>query len=133
MEMRGGMIPHIGLEKKPPVPKRIARNTLSFREINQDWSQFRGPDRNGDASKQNPPFNLTEAPALCWQVSCGTGHSSIVTKGDLIVTLEQKGEYETLVARNFNSGKVAWRVSEKTRWDDMMSGEGPRSNPTIDG
>lgn len=131
--MRGGMIPHISLKKKPPVPKRIARNTLSFREINQDWSQFRGPDRNGDASKLNPPFNLTEAPALCWQVSCGTGHSSIVTKGDLIVTLEQKGEYETLVARNFNSGKVAWRVSEKTRWDDMMSGEGPRSTPTIDG
>ena len=133
MEMRGGMIPHVGLKKNPPAPKTNRVKTTSFREITQDWNQFRGPERNGDASKQNPPLNLSQAPSLCWQVSCGAGHSSIVTKGNLILTLEQQGNFEVLVARNFQDGKVAWQVSEKTRWDDMMSGEGPRSTPTIFG
>ena len=104
--MRGGMIPYIGLEKNPPVPKTIRGETAWLREITQDWNQFRGPNRNGDASKQNPPLNLSVAPALCWQVSCGAGHSSIVTKGNLILTLEQQGNFEVLVARNFKNGKV---------------------------
>ena len=30
-----------------------------------------------------------------------------------------------------SDGNEVWEVSERTRWNDMMSGEGPRSTPTF--
>ena len=57
------------------------------------------------------------------------GHSSIVTHGDLVITIEQVGEQESLIARNLEDGTEAWKVTEPTKWHDMLSGTGPRSPP----
>jgi outer membrane protein assembly factor BamB len=51
--------------------------------------------------------------------------------GSLIITLEQRADSECLTARNMSDGNDIWVLSEPTRWDDMMSGEGPRSTPTF--
>ena len=70
---------------------------------------------------------------MVWEDACGVSHSSIITSGSLLYTLEQIGDEETLTARNIENGKISWKYSEKTRWDDMMSGPGPRSTPTLHG
>ena len=62
---------------------------------------------------------------------CGLGHSSIITSGKLVITLEQDGNQEILTARKLDDGTAVWKVSEKTKWHDSMSGIGPRSTPTL--
>ena len=76
---------------------------------------------------------MEDAPSVVWEDACGVSHSSIITSGSLLYTLEQIGDEETLTARNIENGKISWKYSEKTRWDDMMSGPGPRSTPTLHG
>ena len=55
---------------------------------------------------------------------------SIITFETQII-LEQDGEKEILIARKLEDGSEIWRLAEKTKWYDMMSGEGPRSTPTL--
>ena len=132
MEWRGGMIPHIGLKEVNPTPLQSDLNhTGAWRSGNFNWPQFRGPKRDGHAPDQETTINWENTPTLVWEDTCGAGHSSIITSTSLIYTLEQIGDDETLTARLLENGKVAWQYKEKTRWDDMMSGPGPRSTPTL--
>ena len=62
---------------------------------------------------------------------CGEGHSSIITFGKRVITLEQEGNQEVLIARSLDDGRTLWKVAETTRWQDSMSGIGPRSTPTL--
>lgn len=132
MEWRGGMVPHIGLTSPAGAPENSSSHQGGpLRKITGDWSQFRGPQRDGHVPlvPKHQPF--TELPALRWQRVCGAGHSSIITHDQQVITLEQKGDRECLTARHLSDGSELWEVSETTRWDDMMSGEGPRSTPTL--
>jgi outer membrane protein assembly factor BamB len=132
MEMRGGMIPYIGFKHSTPKPvssKSIIDN--GWRKGNFNWPQFRGPERTGHAPDQGVGINWNAAPLPVWKKVCGAGHSSIISSEKLLYTLEQKGDEETLTARSLTDGELAWSFAEKTRWDDMMSGPGPRSTPTL--
>ena len=132
MEWRGGMMPHFGLSNKKvkdAEPRDYFQPTL--RRIKNDWNQFRGPERNGHIPTTNLPVDWKSSPKTRWSTSCGSGHSSIVTHGNLVITIEQVGEQESLIARNLEDGTEAWKVTEPTKWHDMLSGTGPRSTPTI--
>ena len=132
MEWRGGMIPHIGLKDAKPAPlQNDFQHNATLRTGNFNWPQFRGPDRDGHAPDQGTKINWENVPSLVWEDTCGAGHSSIITSGTLLYTLEQIGGEETLTARFLKNGQLAWQYKEKTRWDDMMSGPGPRSTPTL--
>ena len=134
MEWRGGMIPHIGLKERvpAPLPSKIS-DQQDWRPGTFEWPQFRGPQRDGHAPDQATRINWETAPALVWEDSCGAGHSSLITSGSLLYTLEQIGDKETLTARHLKDGRMAWTYGEHTRWDDMMSGPGPRATPTLSG
>ena len=132
MEWRGGMIPHIGLkDTKPATLQNEFQPNATWRTGNFNWPQFRGPERDGHAPDQETKLNWENAPSLVWEDNCGAGHSSLITSGSLLYTLEQIGDEETLTTRLLENGQVAWQYTEKTRWDDMMSGPGPRSTPTL--
>ena len=132
MEWRGGMVPHLGLQSPPAKDSSLLQTEANpLREITQDWSQFRGSKRDGHVPLPSAHKPFSELPNLRWKTSCGAGHSSIITSGSLIITLEQQGDSECLTARNMSDGSEIWEVSEPTRWDDMMSGEGPRSTPCL--
>ena len=87
--------------------------------------------RNGHIPTQALSFNWQTPPKKRWSTSCGFGHSSIITSGEFVITMEQVGENESLIARNLDDGTEAWKVTEPTRWHDMLSGTGPRSTPTL--
>jgi outer membrane protein assembly factor BamB len=130
MEWRGGMVPYLGLQSSPEKKGSILQTEDNpLREINQNWSQFRGPQRNGHVPLPSGHKSFDAPPNLRWKTTCGAGHSSIITIGGSVITLEQRGDSECLTARNMSDGSNIWEVSEPTRWDDMMSGEGPRSTP----
>ena len=132
MEWRGGMVPHFELSKsesKDDLFRDYYRPPL--REITQNWSQYRGPAKNGHAPTSTVAIDWKRPPRARWFMPCGEGHSSIITSGKLVITLEQEGNQEVLIARNLDDGRPIWKVSETTKWQDSMSGIGPRSTPTL--
>jgi len=130
MEWRGGMVPHFGLSPTKPI-EIFENKEKGFREIDRVWPEFRGPNRLGIAPDQNIHIAWDRRPATKWIWPAGQGHSSLTCNQDLLFTLEQDGSKEFLVARRIESGQEAWRVGQPTKWEDMMSGTGPRSTPTL--
>ena len=127
MEWRGGMMPHFGFStnKIEDFPKRdYYRPPLRNLEI--DWNQFRGPNRDGHVPPLSFSIDWEKAPQTRWSTSSGLGHSSIVTHGDLVITIEQNGMQECLTARSLDDGRIEWKVTEPTKWHDILSGTGPR-------
>ena len=132
MEWRGGMVPHIEFSNTKKAEEKIKTyNRPPLRKITQNWEQFRGSTKNGHVQKQALNIAWKEIPETRWSTKCGPGHSSIITFETQIITLEQDGEEEILIARKLEDGSEIWRLAEKTKWYDMMSGEGPRSTPTL--
>ena len=132
MEWRGGMVPHVGLKVKSlnKVP-RVENDSITFRENISQWNQYRGPNRDGHIPHQGVAINWQEKPKTLWQVPVGEGHSSVLVDQETIFSLEQNGENETLFARNLSNGQEKWKFALNTKWNDMMSGTGPRSTPTL--
>ena len=132
MEWRGGMIPHVGLSKDIPTDSQtIVNDRVSLRQHSSQWNQYRGPNRDGHIPEQGVALNWEKKPKALWKVPAGPGHSSVLVAEQTVYTLEQSGERETLFARNLSNGKEKWKVAQQTKWDDMMSGTGPRSTPTL--
>lgn len=128
------MIPHIGLSErdfKSPNSNNKQLKSISVREISKGWNQYRGPNRNGHAPEQGVSLSWGTAPSIIWKTPCGEGHSSVLTDTEFVYTLEQNGDEETLYSRNLSNGKVNWKFFQKTKWNDMMGGPGPRSTPTL--
>jgi outer membrane protein assembly factor BamB len=133
MEWRGGMIPHLGFSKGKARNDKRARDFYRppLRNTSENWDQFRGPERNGHIPVQSVSIDWTKPPQTRWSTPCGLGHSSIITSGKLALTMEQDQDQEILIARSFDDGAEVWRLAEKTKWHDMLSGTGPRSTPTL--
>ena len=132
MEWRGGMVPHVGLKVKSlNKVTRVENDSITFRENISQWNQYRGPNRDGHIPQQGVAINWQEKPKTLWQVPVGEGHSSVLVDQETIFSLEQNGENETLFARDLSNGQEKWKFALNTKWNDMMSGTGPRSTPTL--
>ena len=127
------MIPHLEFSGSKSARFDPTRDFYRppLREISYNWNQFRGPNRNGHIPAQPVSIDWSKPPKARWSTSCGLGHSSIITFGNLAITMEQDHEQEILIARSFDDGTEVWRVEEETKWHDMLSGTGPRSTPTL--
>ena len=133
MEWRGGMIPQLGFSKGNASNDAQSGDFYRppLRDTAENWNQFRGPERNGHIPLQSVSIDWTNPPKTRWATPCGLGHSSIITSGKLAITMEQDQDQEILIARSFDDGVEVWRLAEKTKWHDMLSGTGPRSTPTL--
>ena len=133
MEWRGGMIPQLGFSKGNASNDAQSGDFYRppLRDTAENWNQFRGPERNGHIPLQSVSIDWTNPPKTRWSTPCGLGHSSIITSGKLAITMEQDQDQEILIARSFDDGVEVWRLAEKTKWHDMLSGTGPRSTPTL--
>lgn len=99
----------------------------------QEWSQWRGPNRDGNASAISAawPKALSEE----WKVTVGTGHSSpVVVDGKIFVFARQSDE-ETLLSLDAVSGKELWRSSQPISYQmneaALAHGKGPKSTPVV--
>ena len=127
------MVPHLVLSKKISANDNLTKDfhRPPLRQIVRDWGQFRGPGRNGHIPIQTVPIDWSKPPKTRWTTSCGLGHSSIITSGNLVITMEQDQDQEILIARSFDDGQEVWRVEKDIKWHDTLSGTGPRSTPTL--
>ena len=96
------------------------------------WPGLRGPDRNGVIRSVPLATDWSASPPVeLWRRPIGPGVSSIVVRGDLLYTQEQRGEDEIVAAYTVAAGKPVWRHRETTRFWDSHVGAGPRATPAL--
>lgn len=99
-----------------------------------DWPEFRGPQRDGVVRgvnigtdwKNHPPREL-------WRRRVGPAWSSMCVVGGRVFTQEQRGEREAVACYDADTGEELWAHNDPARFDEAVSGIGPRATPTFAG
>lgn len=115
------------------LPLLLAFLTLPFSALADDWSQWRGLNRDGKSAETGLLKEWPEAgPPLAWRVDgLGGGYSSLAVANGMIFTLGDREEGTFVLALKEADGSVVW----KTRIGDAGGHKGypgPRSTPTVD-
>ncbi|HVS14769.1 MAG TPA: PQQ-binding-like beta-propeller repeat protein [Thermoanaerobaculia bacterium] len=101
----------------------------------QDWSQWRGPSRDGVAADFEPPAVWPDQLALTWQAEVGPGNASPVVAGGRAFAFVRDGESESLVALDVASGEVLWRNGYVQEFTPLTvvgrHDKGPFATPTV--
>lgn len=103
----------------------------------QDWSQWRGPSRDGLAAgvqqRTSWPASLTTA----WKVTVGEGHASPVVAVGRVFVFARRGEDEVLECLDLSTGKSLWKQSQPVPYTmnpaAAAHGKGPKSTPVVAG
>jgi outer membrane protein assembly factor BamB len=99
-----------------------------------DWPEFRGPHRDGRVETGKPNLDWqTAPPRLLWKKRVGPGWSSVIVVGGRLFTQEQRGPMEAVVCYEAATGRELWAHEEPGRFDEGVSGPGPRATPTFAG
>ncbi|MEJ7607022.1 MAG: hypothetical protein WKF37_12345 [Bryobacteraceae bacterium] len=73
-----------------------------------DWSQWRGPQRDGVAAASATRKAWPEKLRSVWKVSVGEGHSSPVVAGNRVYQFSRQGDREVLSAFDLDTGRKLW-------------------------
>jgi outer membrane protein assembly factor BamB len=101
----------------------------------QDWSQWRGPNRDGVVRDFAAPTVWPEKLKLVWKTEVGSGYSSPVVSKDRAWIHTRKGEEETVSCLDLKTGKIVWSKNypvafAKNQYATQM-GKGPHSTPVL--
>lgn len=96
------------------------------------WTAFRGPDRDGVMHGTHVPTDWSaKPPQQLWKHAVGPAWSSVIVIGDRLYTQEQRGPVEAVVCYDAATGQQIWAHEDTTRFDEAVSGAGPRATPTF--
>jgi outer membrane protein assembly factor BamB len=112
---------------------------ITSRASAQDWSQWRGPARDGVAAGFVAPKVWPEQLKLKWKMPVGEGHSSPVVGGSRVYQLSRVGEREFVTCLELETGKIVWQDSYDVNYKLGMTAavivgkhkQGPRSTPVL--
>jgi outer membrane protein assembly factor BamB len=108
---------------------------LSAQRPSSDWTQWRGPNRDGvapaPADAQAWPEKLNQK----WKVEVGLGYATPLVVGNRIYQFARKGEREVMMGIDADSGKVLWETGHEAKFTMMSAtvqhGPGPKSTPVF--
>jgi len=99
------------------------------------WSQWRGPARDGSASSFTAPTAWPAQLTKRWQVAVGLGHASPVVSGNRVVVHARQGTREQVTAYDLQTGKQLWQDGVEAPYTmnsaALGHGPGPKSTPSI--
>jgi len=103
----------------------------------QDWTQWRGPARDGSVSVKNTPSAWPEALQRSWRVEIGEGYSSPVVAGGRAFVHGRRDPEEIVASVNLADGKILWQQKyqadfKKNQYAVQMA-KGPNSTPLVMG
>jgi outer membrane protein assembly factor BamB len=103
----------------------------------QDWSQWRGPNRDGVIPVAVIPKQWPKSTRRSWQVEIGEGYSSPVIAGGRAFLHSRRDPDEIVTAIDLATGKVAWQQKytaafTKNQYATQMA-KGPNSTPLVAG
>ena len=100
----------------------------------QDWTQWRGPNRDGVAPFTEPktwPEKLTTK----WKVVIGEGYASPLFADGRILEFARQGDDEVAMGVDPANGKILWRQSYPAPYTPVAAaarhGKGPKSTPLV--
>jgi len=97
-----------------------------------DWPAFRGPNRDNVLKGVRLAMNWKEhPPKQLWRHRIGPGWCSFAVVGNRIFTQEQRGKDELVVCYQADSGEELWTHGDENRFEELMSGAGPRATPAF--
>jgi outer membrane protein assembly factor BamB len=103
----------------------------------QEWTQWRGPSRDGFVSGRNVPSQWPESFTRVWRVEVGEGYSSPVVAGGRVFIHSRRDPEEIIAAFNLADGKLIWEKKyqaefKKNQYAVQMA-KGPNSTPLVMG
>ena len=103
----------------------------------QDWSQWRGPSRDGIVPAAVVPKQWPTAVTRGWSVEIGEGYSSPVVANGRAFLHSRRDPDEIVTAIDLATGKIAWQHKyqsefKKNQYATQMA-KGPNSTPIIIG
>jgi outer membrane protein assembly factor BamB len=103
----------------------------------QEWTQWRGPARDGSVSAKNAPAAWPEALKPTWRVEIGEGYSSPVVAGGRVFVHGRRDPEEIVASINLADGKVLWQQKyqaefKKNQYAVEMA-KGPNATPLVAG
>lgn len=103
----------------------------------QEWTQWRGPARDGSVSGKNVPAQWPASLQRAWRVEVGEGYSSPVVAGGRVFVHTRRDPEEIVSGINLADGKVVWEQKyqaafKKNQYAVEMA-KGPNSTPLVAG
>jgi outer membrane protein assembly factor BamB len=97
-----------------------------------DWTGFRGPNRDSVVHGVTIATDWNAAPPRrLWRRRIGPAWSSVVIVDDRLFTQEQRRQAEAVVCLDAATGQEVWAHLDRTRFQESVSGAGPRATPTF--
>lgn len=100
-----------------------------------DWSQWRGPNRDGKITSASAPQSWPKTLKEQWKVPVGVGHASPVFGYGKVYVFARQGDDEVLLALDPVTGKQLWRTAEPIAYEMHPAaaghGKGPKSTPVV--
>lgn len=103
----------------------------------QEWSQWRGANRDGVIATSALPKVWPEKLHRIWQIEVGEGHSSPIVSNHKIFVFSRQGDEEVVSRINPADGKTVWQQSYSAPYTMHPAafghGKGPKSTPIVEG
>jgi outer membrane protein assembly factor BamB len=121
------------LTAQPPAPAK----TQPAGSATQEWSQWRGPTRDGAIAAASLPATWPASVQRVWRVESGEGYSSPVVAAGRVFVHSRRDPEEIVTAIDLQSGKVMWQQKypapfAKNQYAVQMA-KGPNSTPIVVG
>jgi outer membrane protein assembly factor BamB len=109
----------------------------SATSLAQEWTQWRGPARDGVIPAAVVPKQWPAGIAPAWSVDIGEGYASPVIAGGRVFLHSRRDPNEIVTAVEIATGKVAWQQTyqsefKKNQYATQMA-KGPNSTPLVAG
>lgn len=114
------------------IPTEEQKPTLE--ETPDDWNSFRGGNRESIVTGIGLGDWTKSPPREAWRRRVGPAWSSVIAIGDYLFTQEQRADREAVVCYRADTGQEVWVHTPKDfadRFDDTLSGTGPRATPAF--
>jgi len=111
--------------------------TATVTTMAQEWTQWRGPARDGSVAMKNAPAAWPESLKRTWRVEIGEGYSSPVVSGGRAFVHTRRDPEEIVASVNLADGKVLWEQKyqaafKKNQYAVSMA-KGPNATPLVVG
>ena len=117
-----------------PIPGSTTQPTSRPVQLRTgDWPAFRGPGRDAVVRDLRIGTDWSHSPPkVVWRQRVGPAWSSMAVVDGLLFTQEQRSDHESVVCREAAGGHEVWAHDDPVRFEEAMSGLGPRATPAFD-
>ena len=131
----GDLVPILSFRwSKPNIASLTQVATKAPVADSASFPQFLGPNRDGIITGVRLDTDWTaNPPKLLWQIAVGPGWTGFSIAQGRAITQEQRDAEELVTCYDLKTGALLWSHSDQARFATTIAGEGPRSNPSIDG